>query len=254
MNYTILLPVDFTPQGTKMEGLAKAFSHLADKRFSAFFLRDYIGSGPIHSPSAEVEKLDMKLAMQSDASKLNLELKFLNDQSSLLALAHQSRFADLLLLDPLNQEGVVSLSDLPVDFFEKMHCPLFLSSDMTHEYEEIIFLFDYDLKGLAALKSFHALFGEVSRKKKFTLITVSPEDEPGIFFEKSLVSYLQEVFENVGIHPMSRVNLTENLVSYVTRQKKPLLIIGQSALALLENKSIAKRLMKNETSVYYSNS
>jgi len=254
VNYTILLPVDFAPQGTSMESVAKAFSHLADKRFSAFFLKDYVGQGASHSPSAEVEKLDLKLSLQSDASKLNLELKFLNDQHSLLALAHQSRFADLLLLDPLNQDGVVSLSELPVDFFEKMHCPLFLSNDMTHGYEEVIFLFDYDLKGLAALKSFHALFGEVSHKKKFTLITVSPEDEPGIFFEKSLVSYLQEVFENVGIHPMSRVNLTENLVSFVSKQNKPLLIIGQSALALLENKSLAKRLMKNETSVYYSNS
>jgi len=254
VNYTILLPVDFTSQGTRMENVAKAFQHLADKRFSAFFIRDYVGPGSSHPPFADVEKLDMKLAMQSEASKLNVELKFLNDQNSLLALAHQSRFADLLLLDPLNKEGVVSLSELPVDFFEKMHCPLFLSNDMTHEYEEIVFLFDYDLKGLAALKSFHAMFGEVSHKKKFTLITVSPEDEPGIFFEKSLVSYLQEVFENVGIHPMSRVNLTENLVSYVSKLSKPLLIIGQSALALLENKSLAKRLMKNETSVYYSNS
>jgi len=254
VNYTILLPVDFTPQGTRLENLAQVFSHLEDKRFSAFFLKDYVGHGSSHAPFDEVEKLDIKLALQSDATKLNLELKFLNDQYSLLALAHQSRFADLLLLDPLNQEGVVSLSELPVDFFEKMHCPLFLSNDMSQEYEEIIFLFDYDLKGLAALKSFHALFGEVSHKKKFTLITVSPEDEPGIYFEKSLVSYLQEVFENVGIHPMSRINLTENLVSYVSKLKKPLLIIGQSALALLENKSIAKRLMKNETSVYYSNS
>ncbi len=254
MNYTILLPVDFTPHRTRIENLAKAFSHLADKRFSAFFLRDYVSQVSVHSPAAEVEKLDQKLALQSEAATLNLELKFLNDQSSLQALVHQSRFADLLLLDPLNQEDGVSLNDLPVDFFEKMHCPLFLSYDMTHEYEEIVFLFDYDLKGLAALKSFHALFGEVSRKKKFTLITVSPEDEPGIYFEKSLVSYLQEVFENVGIHPMSRINLTDNLVSYVSKLKKPLLIIGQSALALLENKSIAKRLMKNETSVYYSNS
>ena len=254
MNYTILLPVDFSAHGPRMEEVAKIFSHLADKRFSAFFLRDYGTQGSLHSPAAEVEKLYMKLALQSEATSLNLELKFLNDQNGLLALANQSRFADLLLLDPLNEVGTISLGELPVDFFEKMHCPLLLANDMTHEYEEIIFLFDYDLKGLAALKSFHALFGEVSHRKKFTLVTVCPDDEPGIFFEKSLVSYLQGVFENVGIHPMSRINLTENLVSFVSTAKKPLLIMGQSALALLENKTLADRLMKNETSVYYSNS
>lgn len=253
MNYTILLPVDFAVEGARMGKLANAFSHLADKRFSAFFLRDYVRTEDASSPSLAVEKLDLKLALQSEAKALKLDLKFLNDQNSLLALAHQSRFADLILLDPINGENTLSLDEVPADFFSKMHCPLLLSNDLTHEYGEIIFLFDYDLRGLAALKSYHALFGEVSHKKKFTLITVSPEDEPGIFFEKCLVNYLQQVFENVGIHPMSRINLTENLVAYASEANRPLLITGQSALALLKDRSLTQRLMKNETSLYYSN-
>lgn len=253
MNYTILLPVDFAAEGARMQKLAKAFSHLADKRFSAFFLRDYVRTEDVNSPSLAVEKLDLKLALQSEAKALKLDLKFLNDQNSLLALAHQSRFADLLILDPINGDNTLSLDEVPPDFFSKMHCPLLLSNDLTNECGEIIFLFDYDLRGLAALKSYHALFGEVSHKKKFTLITVSPEDEPGIFFEKCLVNYLQQVFENVGIHPMSRINLTENLVKYASEANKPLLITGQSALALLNDRSLTQRLMKNETSLYYSN-
>jgi len=154
---------------------------------------------------------------------LDLDINFINSQSNSSGLMNQSKFADLAVISPITHDNMSQLiQSFPDHFFEEMGCPIFLTEDLAHSYEEILVLFDYDQSGLAALKSFLTIFGNISSKKKVTIITVSPDDAPEIHLEKYLVSYLQKVFDDVGIVPFSNKNLADQLVSYAEKLNKPL--------------------------------
>lgn len=117
----------------------------------------------------------------------------------------------------------------------------------------MIFLFDYDLSGLEAMKSFMYLFGNIASDKKLTVITVSPDDESGVSFEKSLIDYLQRSFTNVGILPMARAELSKKLVQFACRENRPILIMGRKALDLLKDGELSSDIVNHQISLFYSN-
>ena len=132
-----------------------------------------------------------------------------------------------------------------------MRRPTLLYFDSFTIPDEIVFLFDQDKASLAALKSFISLFGELAKEKRITIITVSPDDDEDINYEKCLVSYVQKEFDDVGIVPMQRYNLEEEVLKMLSKLETPLLIAGKPAIGLIENKM--SRLAQYGISVYYSN-
>jgi hypothetical protein len=114
-------------------------------------------------------------------------------------------------------------------------------------------LFDYDQSGLVALKSFLSFFGKVSSDKKVTLLTVSPDDMPEIHLEKYLVSYLQKFFKDVGIVPLSSKDLAQQVMGHATKLTRPVLVMGRTAIDLLNNEELAGQVTDHHISVFYSN-
>ncbi len=255
MKKHILFPVDLQPTKYHLSDYANLLSHVDNKRFSAFFLKDFTKSAKGKSSAInEQDKTVLQNSLQKEAITLDLDINFINSQSNTSSLMNQSKFADLAIISPITHENMGQLiQSFPDHFFEDMGCPIFLTEDLMHSYEEILVLFDYDQSGLVALKSFLTMFGKVSSNKKVTIITVNPDDAPEIHLEKYLVSYLQKVFDDVGIVPFSNKNLPDQLVAYAEKLNKPLLVMGRAAVNLLKNNQLATKMADQHMSIFYSN-
>lgn len=254
MKKQILFPVDFQSSPIHLVDYARFFSHV-DKSFTGFFLKDFVkqqkGKGP---GTNDGDKSVIQASLEEEAKSLNLDINFIKSQPNGNTLLNQSKFADLVLINPITNDNVNKLAQsFPDHFFEEIGCPIFLSEDLLDPYHEILLLFDYDQSGLAALKSFLSFFGKISNTKKVTILTVSPDDAPEIHLEKYLVSYLQKIFADVGIVPMSNRDLSGQLVNFASKLNKPVLIMGRAALNLLKDSQLATQLASHHMSIFYSN-
>jgi hypothetical protein len=246
--HNILLPVDLSAKGFRLEDYVKTFSHLPSKHFSAFFITDYVR---IRSDAVKTDRGDTQKKTELLARKLGVDLKFIACPGSLPSLWYQSRFADLLTL---NLQDAHMLNTLYAEkFFDDFACPILLQEGLPEEQEEIIFLFDHDPTSLGSLKSFLALFGGISKEKKLTVISLNAHEGPGIYFEKSLIEYLQQIFDNVGLLPMAKNDIAKNVLSFASRARKPLVIMGKSGRLLFEDETTAQTLAMGEISLYYAN-
>lgn len=253
MKKQILFPVDFQPSQIHLADYAKLFAHIDKKSFTGFFIRDFVKQAKSKSGN-EPDKATIQTSLEEEAKTLNLDMSFIKSQANTNSLVNQSKFADLALINPITHENISQLiKAFPDHFFEEVGCPIFISEDLLNPYEEILVLFDYDQSGLAALKSFLSFFGKQSSHKKVTILTVSPDDAPEIHLEKYLVSYLQKIFNDVGIVPMSNRDLASALVSYASKFNKPVLIMGRAALHLLNDSTLAVKMADHHMSVFYSN-
>lgn len=234
-----------------MEDYVNAFSHFPMTHYSAFFISDYVR---LKSEAVKPERMDVQKRAESAARKHKIDLKFIACPGSLPSLWYQSRFADLMVLPLQAPDSAHMLNVLHAEkFFDDFACPVMLQGCLPQDQDEVIFLFDHDPSGLGALKSFLALFGEILKGKKFTVISLNSSEGPGIYFEKSLILYLQQVFTNVGILPMSKVDIEANLMPYAMHAKKPFLVMGKIARHLFQEESNGRALAKNDMSLYYSN-
>lgn len=252
MKKQILFPVDFQPTSVHLADYARFFAHL-DKSFTGFFLKDFVKQQK-GKPVSEGDKSSLQTSLEEEAKHLNLDVNFIKSQPNGNTLLNQSKFADLVLINPVTKDNVNKLTQsFPDHFFEEIGCPIFISEGLLDPYEEILVLFDYDQSGLAALKSFLSFFGKISRKKKVTILTVSPDDAPEIHLEKYLVSYLQKIFDDVGIVPMSNRDLSGQLINFASKLSKPVLIMGRAALNLLKDNELASKVANHHMSIFYSN-
>lgn len=251
MKKQILFPVDFQ-SGAHLADYANLFAHVDKKIFMGFFLRDFVKSARVKNTEADKQVLQQNL--QQEADQLKLDFDILKSNSNANLLLNQSRFADLVIVNPLTSENILQLNHLfPDHFFDLVACPVFLSEDVMRPFDEILVLFDYDQSGLVALKSFLSFFGKVSSDKKVTLLTVSPDDMPEIHLEKYLVSYLQKFFKDVGIVPLSSKDLAQQVMGHATKLTRPVLVMGRTAIDLLNNEELAGQVTDHHISVFYSN-
>lgn len=251
MNKQILFPVDFKSD-IHLAEYAQLLSHLDKKSFVGFFLNDFSRSGKLKN--TEQDKNALQTNLKEEARQLSLDFDFIKSNSSTNLLLNQSRFADLIIINPVKQENILQLNHIfPDHFFDSIACPVFMSEDLLTPYQEILVLFDYDQSGLVALKSFLSFFGKVSSEKKLTLLTVSPDDSPEIHLEKYLVSYLQKFFKDVGIVPLNNQNLAQQVMSHATKLTRPILVMGSTALELLNDQQLATQVADHHMSIFYSN-
>ncbi len=234
-----------------MDDYADTFAHLPTKHFSAFFIHDYLR---LKSEAVKFDRSDVQKKAESAARKLKIELKFIPCPGSLPSLWYQSRFADLMMINVQSDDSAHMLRSLNDEkFFDDFACPVLLHGGAAQDEEEIIFLFDHEPSGLGALKSFLSVFGEISKSRKFTVISLNASEGPGIYFEKSLILYLQQIFNDVGLLPMNKADIENSLMSFAARAKRPCLIMGKSARHLFGQESNAEILAAKGISLFYSN-
>jgi hypothetical protein len=247
----ILFPVDFK-SGTHLADYAQLLSHVDKKSFVGFFIHDFSRTGK--SKNVVQGKSTVQTDLLEEARQLNIDFDLIATHSNSNLLFNQSKFADLIIINPVKQENILQLNQIfPDHFFDSIACPVFMSEDLFTPYQEIVVLFDYDQSGLVALKSFLSFFGKISSDKKVTLLTVSPDDSPEIHLEKYLVSYLRKFFNDVGIVPLNNQNLAQQVITHATKLTRPVLVMGCTALELLNNQQLATQVADHHMSIFYSN-
>ena len=254
MNKEIFFPADLAPSHESMTGYANLFSHLNPKTFSAFFLRDFMEPS-LTQPAFPNDRTLVVKKLEDEARLLKLNVDFFNPGSyTVKALIHRSRFADLVLINPLPLDVIDQLPESFItNFIEPLACPVLLSSKVPLFYDEVLIVFDADSSSLTALKTFLHLFGGVASDKTVTVLMVNASDKPEVFLEHYFIRFVKNSFTNVGIVPMNGINMNHELVKLASHAKNPLLIMGKSAIALLRNNQTTKKLFSQEASIFYSN-
>lgn len=248
----ILIPVDWQSQDVHLADYAKAFEHIDNKKFSAFFLEDFLQHSEPETAAAEADRLDFRFEMEKEARALDVDLQFLTNTQNQIALRFQTRFADLLTIQASEKSWRERAHELPPGFLENMGCSVMITPELTHRFNEIILSFDPDFSALAALKMFLALYGKISREKSMTVITVISHDESNIVTEKCLIEFLQKYFSNVGTLPVHQRSLVPVLDSLVSAADAPLLLMGKSATHFLNNSDRMEGLIRKKGSLFYS--
>ena len=254
MTKEIFFPADLEPSHESMSGYANLFSHLNSKTFSAFFLRDFMEPALVQ-PVLSTERNRVVKKLEDEARLLKLNVDFFNPGSyTAKALIHRSRFADLVLINPLPLDVIDELPESFItNFIEPLACPVLLSSKVPLSYDEVLIVFDADSSSLTALKTFLHLFGGVASNKTVTVLMVNANDKPEVFLEHYFIRFVKNSFSNVGIVPMNGINMNKDLVKLASHAENPLLIMGKSAIALLRSNQTTKALFSQEASIFYSN-
>jgi hypothetical protein len=250
----IFLSADAAPSKTDLNGCAEMFSHIRDKTFSFFFFRDFIGATSV-IPITASERVLIVRELDELAKRLDLDI-YVFDPSlhNIKTLIHRSRFADLILISPIPQLTLTLDSEaIAQNFFEKLACPVLLSPKLPINYQEIVIFFDSTMSELTALKTFLTLFGRQVSNVPVTVLMVNSLAKPELFLENYFIQFVKKYFYNVGIVPMSGVDIAEQLAKLACQTDRPLVIVGKIAINLLSKKDIIKDLFSRQASLFYSN-
>lgn len=252
MHPNILVPVDFRGDLFDLSALAHLFSPAPGKRFTGFFLSDFVEPVRPGRPVAD-ERLEMEHDINTRARQTNLDFQFMIQSRENFAVVHQSRFADLALLGPVNGSAKRWPKGGVVHFFNQLVCPIMLVHDAEQPFQDILVYLDYDVSSLHALKAFLAFFGSHVKGRNLTILAASPDDDSGIFFEKCLVQYLQKEFRSVGVVPVNDRLREEQLLNYAGKLSNPLIILGRAGRELMNEASLADRILENHIALLYAN-
>jgi hypothetical protein len=242
------------PSKVDLKGYAEMFSHIKEKTFSAFFFSDFMGP-PSVSPLTSTERVGMVRELDEAAKELALDVYVFNPGlHNVKALIHRSRFADLILINPIPQLTLSSgLETIAQFFFEKLACPVLLTPHLPINYREVIIFFDSTMSELTALKTFITLFGHQVREIPVTVLMVNSLSKPELFLEHYFIQFVKKYFYNVGIVPMNGVDIPWELAKLACRSDNPFVITGKVAISLLNKKEIVRDLFNKQASLFYSN-
>jgi hypothetical protein len=250
MHPNILIPVDFQGEHFALNQLDHLFAHVPGKRFTGFFLSDFVEPVKNDHPT---ERLEVQHEIGTKARQANVDFQFMMPLREDFAVVHQSRFADLALLGPVNGSAKRWPQSRMVNFFNQLACPVMLLHETERPFQDILVYLDYDVTSLVALKTFLALFGDKIHGKNLTILASSPDDEPGIFFEKCLVGYLQKEFKSVGVVPINDKHREVQLLDFASKMENPLIIMGTAGKELMKKTSLSDRVLGNKISLLYAN-
>jgi hypothetical protein len=245
----ILVPVDIQGNRFPLQQVEQLFSKAADKRFTGFFLSDFVETG---KPDEKAERLQWQAEIDHQARAAKVDFQFMMPVPEDYGVVHQSRFADVALMGPVAENVLRWPHENMVAFFSRLACPVMLVHQTEKPFQEILLYPDSDFSSLAALKTFQSLFGPQAADKRLTVLASAPDDEQAIFFEKCLVNYLQSEFRSVGILPTNEKQREEQLLTFASRMENPLIITGAAGKALLKNEPSAGRIFENKISMLYA--
>jgi hypothetical protein len=252
MHPNILIPVDFQGNHFDLSKLDHLFEQVPGKRFTGFFLSDFVE--PVkNGHSSAGERLELQHEINAAARQTNVDFQFMIPSKEDFAVVHQSRFADLALLGPVNGSAKRWPQGSMVNFFSQLACPVMLVHEAEKPFQDILVYLDYDVNSLVALKAFLAFFGNRARGRNLTILASSPDDEPGIFFEKCLVQYLQKEFRSVGVVPINDKHREVQLLEFAGKLDNPLIIMGTAGKELLKKTSLSDRILDNRIALLYAN-
>lgn len=171
-----------------------------------------------------------------------------NKREPLSELISETRFADMLVLDPEMSFGD-RREAMPAGFMKELlahsECPVVIAPYSFNGVEEIIFAYDGNASSTFAIKQFTYLFPELT-DLKLTILQVSEEQDAPLIEKEKIIAFLQTHYSAIGYRILEG-NAKEELFRYL-HDKKNLFVVmgayGRKNLVSLFRHSTADLLLK----------
>ena len=149
----------------------------------------------------------------------------------------ESRFADLLILDPYT--GFYDRDEeLPSPFVKEIlarsECPVLLAPENFEEVEEIVFCYDGSASSVFAVKLFTYLIPEFSVKKVMLLEVNKTGKEEFDEGHRRMMDWLKAHYHSVYYHALAG-EVKDELFAYFFRKRKRMIVMGAYGRNILSN-------------------
>lgn len=139
----------------------------------------------------------------------------------------ESRFADLLIVDPeMSFRG--KKESVPTAFIKevltKSECPVVIAPFTFYGVSEIVFAYDGSQSAVFAVKQFTYLFPELT-DKKITILQVNENDDDPVIERNKIGELLQMHYSAIGFHCLSG-NPGNELYRYLLGKKNAFVVMG----------------------------
>lgn len=139
----------------------------------------------------------------------------------------ESRFADLLIVDPdmsFREKKETVPTDLIREVLAKSECPVVIAPLTFDGIDEVLFAYDGSLASVFAIKQFTYLFSELADRKISILQVNEKENEPVVEKEK-IRELLQSHYSAIGFQ-LLRGNASNELFAYLLGKKNIFVVMG----------------------------
>jgi hypothetical protein len=147
----------------------------------------------------------------------------------------ESRFADLLVLDPsldfYGQENQVP-SHFAKEVLSRAECPVLLATHLFEHIDEIVFCYDGSASSVFAIKQFTYMLPEYSSRKIMLLEVNAPARDAFDEEHNRMMEWLKAHYRTVYYHGLNGLARKE-LFTYLFMKRKKLVVIGAYGRSLL---------------------
>lgn len=152
-------------------------------------------------------------------------------------LIFESRFADLLIIDPevsfYNRDEPLP-SPFVKEILAKAECPVLLAPEKFESIDEIVFCYDGSASSVFAIKQLTYLLPEMQDRKVMLLEVSETSEERFTEGHRRMMGWLRSHYHTVYYHSL-KGNVNDELFNYFFKQERTLVVIGAYGRSLLSN-------------------
>lgn len=226
--------------GSKLTGLF--IENLFDKH-TAFTLEEtaYFGATQGAGKAATAVFTDTDQAIKIFVKQCGLKNvpaeTYLDKGEPIQEVVYESRFADLLILDPkTNFYG--DDDQVPSHFTREVlagaECPVLLAPERFEGLREIIFCYDGSASAVFATKQFTYIFPQLAAQKAVLLEVNKSGTEEFSESHRRMMEWLRAHYESVAYQSLKGTP-KESLVSFLSSPKPRMVVMGSYGRSLLSN-------------------
>lgn len=163
-------------------------------------------------------------------------------------LRQESRYADLLIIDPATSFSHTS-EDLPTSFVREVlriaECPVLIAPQFFDGIDDIVFCYDGSASSVFAIRQFIYLFPEYSDKNAIILHVSERGEAMPADTNSRIHSWLKPHFSSVNFH-VPEGHVEEELAAYFSGKEKCFVVMGaygRSFLSSFFRKSASNRII-----------
>jgi hypothetical protein len=198
--------------------------------------------------TADKEQIIRLFKEQCKLKGVNHEI-LTDDREPLQQVIFESRFADLLIVDPQITvfEGEEQLpSHFIKEILAKAECPVLLAPEKFDEVEEVVFCYDGSASSVFAFKQFTYLMPQFKAVKVRVLEVNRKEKEKFNEADRKIMEWVRANYPTVCYYSLAG-NANDELFAYLFMTKNRLVVLGAYGRSMLSNffrKSNAEILMR----------
>ncbi|MBO9201571.1 MULTISPECIES: universal stress protein [Niastella] len=148
----------------------------------------------------------------------------------------ESRFADLLIVDPemsLRSKKERTPTVFIKEVLTKSECPVVIAPFSFNTIDEIVFAYDGSQSAVFAIKQFTYLFPELT-DKNITILQVNEKDNQPIVESERVGELLQMHYSAIGYHRLSG-NIGNELYSYLHGKQNVFVVMGAFGRSMISD-------------------